>query len=271
MTDINGEYANLLRTLLHTGKPISTRNSDVKRLISYQTVISSTPLVGLRKTAWKSALREMEWFLSGSTNIHDLHPSVHSWWKPWANEQGKVMNNYSAQFREFWGAGGWVDQIQLLLDGVKEHPYSRRNVITTWNTADMVHPETPITNCHGTVIQAFVDNDNVLDIATYQRSVDTVCGLPHNWVQYWALLLWVAHRTGRKPGSLHWTGGDVHLYRVHYDLAERIIKTWFYSCDDSLKTPEIIYKPSSDEFKADDFILDSPYNPLLTDRAEMVV
>lgn len=261
----NSQYADLIRATL-AGDTITTRNSTVKRRVGQQVTFSSTPLVSSRKTAWRSALREMEWFLSGSCNINDLHPSVHPWWQPWADAAGNVCNNYSVQFRAFLGVSGTpVDQIDLLVNGVTSHPYSRRNVITTWNTADMVDGITPITNCHGTVIQAFVDSQNRLDLIMYQRSVDLICGLPHNWIQYWAFLQWLAHRGGRQVGRFIWTGGDIHIYGEHLDLAQRILATG------EVAQPELVYTPTSDTFKADDFTLSGPYEPAITEKAVMVV
>jgi thymidylate synthase len=276
----------MLSDIMERGERIVTRNSVCKRLTTKTCLFFSTPLIGVRKTAWKNALREMEWVLSGSNDIKDLHPAVHEWWKPWADKDGKIANNYSRQMRHFHGAEfdaekqEWkvvtVDQIALLLDGVKHHPYSRRNVITTWNTAEMVHPSTPITNCWGTVIQAFVDGDNRLSLSTYQRSVDTVCGVPHNWIQMWAFLLWLAHHTGRKVGSLEWVGGDVHVYEAHFDLAKKIAAkaSEVYGLSSRVKsppTPNLVYTPTSEDFKADDFTLDGLYEPLITDKAEMIV
>src|SRR5690606_12956522 len=119
---------------------------------TYPTLVRFTelPLVTIRKTAVKNALREMEWFLSGSSNINDLHPSVRPWWTPWVDKDGEIKNNYSRQFRKY---GGTLDQISTLIEGMKSHPYSTRNLVTTWNSIEMIDPDTPITNCHGTVIQ----------------------------------------------------------------------------------------------------------------------
>jgi thymidylate synthase len=262
----DSEYQDLLARLLYRGEIVTTRNSKVARSIAEVKTFDRTPLVCCRRTAWKNALREWEWFLSGSCNLRDLHPDVQSWWRPWANHNGDVFFNYSWQLRGFVGMEGRMcDQISYLVDGVKDHPYSRRNVITTWNTADMTSPDCPITNCHGTVIQAFVDTRNYLTLVTYQRSADVVCGLPHNWVQYWAFLLWLAHRGGREPRRLVWLGGDVHLYEVHKDLASEVIKVA------PSTGPELVYTSTSEDFRADDFALDGPYHPRITTRAEMVI
>ena len=262
-------YAGLLSQLKDTGERITTRNSNVRRKIGTTIVCPKTPLISLRRTAWKNALREMEWFLSGSSDINTLHPAVRSWWEPWADKNtGVVGYNYGHQFRQFCGWGAVVDQIALLLKGLRNHPYSRRNVITTWNTADMNNPFTPITNCHGTVIQCFVTADNRLDMITYQRSVDVVCGLPHNLIQYWAFLMWLAYHSGRTPGQLGWIGGDVHLYEEHIPLADEIIEE---ARKERITTPNLVYSPASEEFRADDFGLDGEYLPRIMTRAEMIV
>lgn len=266
-------YASLVAQCVEDGHRLTTRNAPCRRLVVKDYAFTRTPLVGLRKTAWKSALREWEWFMSGSNDINDLHESVRPWWQPWANSDGKVLHNYSQQFREFTGfdpvEGKYFhyDQIKAFVDGVRDHPHSRRNVMTTWNPAEMNAKDCPITNCHGTVIQAFVTN-GVLDIYTYQRSCDLICGVPHNWIQYWAFLMWVAHLTGHKPGVLYWTGGDVHVYEEHVGMAKRIREAAGRSRP---PVPELVYTPTSETFLASDFSLSGPYEPVITDSVRMIV
>ena len=271
------QYIELLHYCVKNGEEISTRNSKVKRLITSQMWLYDTPLVSVRKTAWKNALREWEWFMSGSDRIEDLHPSVRHWWAPWANGEGRVKYNYSQQLREFVGSDRQygdahddmllVDQVALLVEGLKKHPNSRRNLLTTWNAAEMVRPDCPITNCHNTVTQAFVTGGNRLHLVTYQRSVDVVCGLPHNLIQMAAFQMWLCARTGLVVDGLTWIGGDVHVYEQHYELADKMLKA-----DLSYEPgPVLCYQPTSDDFKADDFYLDGEYKPVLTDKAEMVV
>jgi thymidylate synthase len=271
----NGAYADrayqgILSRLLNYGKAVTTRNSRVLRGVAETVEFHTTPLVSVRKTSWKNALREWEWFMSGSANIRDLHPDVRHWWEPWV-KGGVVWNNYSAMFRRS-GRDDWYDQIEYLVDGVRRHPYSRRNLITTWETERMADPITPITNCHGTVIQAFVDppeaahRPGALTLVTYQRSADVVCGLPHNWLQYFAFLLWLAHRTGHVAKALVWIGGDVHLYEQHFDIAHEVL-----AAATETPGPRLVYTPTSEDFKADDFALDREYRPKVLTRAEMVV
>lgn len=258
-------FQDLLREIMEDGVEVDTRNSVCKRVMNQKITFNQTPVVSVRRTAWKSAIREMQWFLSGSSNIKDLHPGVHKWWAPWADENGEIHNNYSKQLRSF--TDHLFDQVAYLQNAIKNHPYGRRSVITTWNTQEMMDPRTPITNCHGTVIQAFVNPDNTLHLTMYQRSSDMVLGMPHNWIQYWAFMMYLAHHGGRKPGSFTWIGGDCHIYEVHYEAAKEI-----YEADVSgISTPQLIYTPSSTDFKADDFTLSGDYKPLIKKSLPMVV
>ncbi len=269
MNQINEKFAGLLDQILVTGSEVNTRNSITKRVRNQMVSFNQTPLVSVRKTSWRNALREMEWFLSGSSNIDDLHPKVQHWWEPWADGYGAVDNNYGAQFR---GACGYTtqffDQIKYTIDTLKGHPNSRRNVITTWNTADMVHKDTPIPNCHGTVIQMFVEPDDSVHMTMYQRSGDMVVGVPHNWIEYWALLQYFSHQCGKEVGSFTWIGGDCHIYKDHYSIAETIVKS---VRDQAIPTAELVYKPTSDTFKHEDFSLTEVYTPFIKESVKMVV
>lgn len=268
----NKQFQGLLKNILENGDDIVTRNAPVIRKINLNATFDKTPLISLRTTAWKSALREFDWFMSGSSNINDLHPSVHKWWEPWADKDGEILNNYGAQFRQFYGScrtGGTViqDQVAYLQNSIKNHPFSRRAVITTWNTADMVNPKTPITNCHGSLIQTFVEPDNSLHLTMYQRSSDMILGLPHNLIQYWAFLQYLAYHGKREVGTFNWIGGDCHIYEDHVEMVDKMINLDV----DLIEDIELIYNPTSKDFKADDFSLSKKYNPIIRESLRMTV
>jgi len=258
---IDESYKAALRSCM-MGNPIRTRNATVRRACGLAIDVAMTPLVGIRRTAWKSALREMEWFLSGSNAIADLHPSVQKWWRPWVDANGLIPHNYSRQFRAF---GGDFDQIEYLVESLRDHPHSRRACATTWNARDMAAPDCPITNCHGSFIQCFVNESNCVDMMMFQRSADMVCGVPHNWIQYWAFLMWLASRSGRGVGRFRWIGGDCHVYEEHEGIVADMLNA------DVRGTPSLVYSPSGTAFRADDFALDGEYRPTLEVSAGMVV
>lgn len=267
---VDSFYSAILRECLN-GDVIQSRNEVTFRAIVQTMIFHESPLIQIRKTAWKHALLEMEWFLSGSNNIKDLDPKVHHWWKPWASANGSIKNNYGTQFRRFAGRFSDIDQVNYAIETLKKQPFSRRNVISTWNAADMTHPSTPITNCHGTIIQFFVNSEQTLDMAMYQRSCDMILGVPHNLIQYWAFLIWIANRTGLKIGRFFWTGGDCHIYEPHIDLAEEIVDLAFDNTKKPWKSYKLLYNPTSENFKASDFSLDKKYEPILKKSTKMVI
>lgn len=269
MNQADHYYKSLIQQVLECGDLIETRNHPAYSLITSDLItFTQTPLVTVRKTAWKKALREMEWFLSGS----DQCPAeLLDWWDGQLNPTGRYFNGYGSQLRHF-GHNGF-DQIKNLINGVKEHPYSRRHVITAWNPDDMSritqineNPKTP-TTCHLTMNQYFVRNGK-LSVRTYQRSCDMILGAIHNWIQHWALLLWLANQTGLQPGLLMWQFGDAHVYNEpsHLEVADAII-----GCDLTSRTPVKLVYHGTGDFKASDFeIVGEIAEPVTTIRPKLL-
>jgi thymidylate synthase len=264
-------YKHLIKTCLEQGDEIETRNSKVKRIVAEKIEFKTTPLVTVRKCSWKNAIREWSWFMSGSDRICDLHPSIKSWWEPFAVD-GRVKYNYSKQLRCQYGCDReglaqeliCCDQVDNFVRSIKDHPNSRRTILTTWNSAEMNEPDCTITNCHNTLTQAFVTNGR-LKLVTYQRSADLIVGVPHNWIQESVFHLWLCAQTGLVVDSLVYIMGDIHIYEKHYELAHKILE------QKSKPSPQLTYYYGHENFLADDFALDKEYRPSLIDKAEMVI
>jgi thymidylate synthase len=273
------EYKYLIYRIFNNGDELETRNHRVKSVIDYpQIIFTETPLVTVRKTAWKKAIREMEWFISGDPECPE---ELLDWWDGQLDKQGKYIAGYGDQLRNFSYCNSWFDQIEFLLKGLKEHRGSRRLIATTWNPGEMAmiteineNPNTPST-CHGSMIQCSV-RDNKLHMTHYQRSADVLLGVPHNFVQYFALLLYLAHWSNLQVGSLRWLFGDVHLYQEesHIKCARQIIQAPIRTVDSTVK---LCYYPSKDwtgtipEFKASDFTMYGVISePLVTIRPKLL-
>lgn len=274
MTKTDSIYISLLQTIFSTGETLPGRNGDFRRCFTLpNTVFESTPLVTLRTTAWKKAIREMEWFLSGDPTCPT---ELLDWWAGQLNIHNSYRKGYGEQLRAF---NGCCDQISNLLEGMREHPFSRRHIITTWHPIDMlyiVHANNNLstpTTCHTTIAQFFISSAGMVSMHSYQRSADMLLGVPHNWIQSWALLLWVAAQVEGVADKMVWTFGDAHIYmeESHVSVARQLT-----ACKDSRLTssppPRLHYTGrAGDEFKTTDFemIGDIP-SPVTTARPKLL-
>jgi thymidylate synthase len=107
----------------------------------------------------------------------------------------------------------YIDQIQTLIDGLKNNPNSRRHMVSAWNVGEMRNMVLP--PCHYG-FQCYV-SDGKLSLMWNQRSVDTFLGLPFNIASYGTLLLLLCEETGYTPGDLIGNLGDVHIYNNHIE------------------------------------------------------
>src|SRR6185503_7173473 len=127
---VNTAYRNLVSDVMGFGDTAFTRNANRTRLFNRTLVFNCFPLVTVRKTAWKTALREMEGFLAGYAKLPQFHESVQKWWERQADPKtGDMPYSYGHQFRHYDGGPhrSGFDQIEYLLNGAREHPFSTRN------------------------------------------------------------------------------------------------------------------------------------------------
>lgn len=203
------------------------------------------PILTTKRVYWKTAVKEMLWFLTGGTNIRPLLRENVRIWSDWplaayrretgeditqeafeariledaafAARWGELGPVYGKQWRRWLGPDGREhDQIAALVRTLRENPSSRRMLFHGWNVAELEGMALP--PCH-MVYQYHVTSDGRLNCLLFQRSVDLLLGAPFNFVGATALQLMLAQQAGLRPGELVWVGGDVHLYRNHLEQA----------------------------------------------------
>jgi thymidylate synthase len=174
------------------------------------------PLLTTKKLHLKSIIYELLWFLKGDTNVHYLQEHGVRIWNEWADENGELGPVYGHQWRSWPDyKGGTIDQIQNVLNLIKNSPDSRRMIVSAWNVAEVEKMALP--PCH-TMFQFYVA-DGRLSLQLYQRSADTFLGVPFNIASYALLLMMMAQVTGLKAGDFIHTTGDTHLYTNHLEQA----------------------------------------------------
>lgn len=213
------------------------------------------PLLTTKKIHLKSVIHELLWFISGETNVRPLQEAGVRIWDEWADsETGDLGPIYGAQWRNWEGPRGKVvDQLQRVIDEIRENPDSRRLIVSAWNAALIEEMALPPCHC----LFQFQVLDGRLHCQLYQRSADIFLGVPFNIASYALLTHMIAHITGLRVGEFIHTFGDLHLYDNHLQQAKKQLERE----PRPLPTLKIISEVSAiDQFKYDDFVVDD-YDP----------
>lgn len=133
------------------------------------------------------------------------------------------------------------------------------------------NPNTP-TTCHTTIAHFHVSQDHYLSFYSYQRSADMLLGVPHNWIQSWAFLLWLSEQTNKIPGKMIWGFGDAHIYQEESHLS--VLNQIIVLRDEPVKDNSfrLVYNGKrGDEFKACDFeIIGAIPTPVVSGRPKLL-
>ena len=212
------QYLKLLDRILTEGATKTDRTgTGTKSVFGNQMrfdMADGFPLLTTKKLHLKSIIYELLWFLRGDTNVHYLQEHGVRIWNEWADENGELGPVYGHQWRSWPDYnGGTIDQIQNVVDMIKNHPDSRRMMVTAWNPAEVEQMALPPCHC---LFQFYVA-DGRLSLQLYQRSADTFLGVPFNIASYALLLQMMAQVTGLKPGEFIHTTGDTHIYTNHME------------------------------------------------------
>lgn len=148
--------------------------------------IKDFPLLTTKRVPWKSCIKELLWFLSGSTDATLLQKQgVKIWDGNTSREfldkvgmqhwpEGSLGYGYGHQWRSFGGTMDpktgetlikGVDQVQNCVDLIRNNPTSRRILFSAWNPLQM--NETALPPCH-ILAQFYVESDR-LHCQMYQR------------------------------------------------------------------------------------------------------
>ena len=222
------------------------------------------PLLTTKKLHLKSIIHELLWFLKGDTNVKYLQENGVRIWNEWADENGELGPVYGHQWRSWPNYnGGHVDQIQDIVNALKNNPDSRRMIVSAWNVAEVDQMALPPCHC---LFQFYVANSK-LSLQLYQRSADTFLGVPFNIASYALLTMMMAQVSGLKPGDFIHTTGDTHLYLNHLEQAKEQLKRTPRTLPRMVINPKVT---SIFDFKYDDFTLEG-YDPLPHIKAEVSV
>ena len=233
------QYINLIRQVLESGEWEDTRNgktiSIFGHMSKYNLNESTIPLLVTKKLAWKTCLKELLWFIKGSTDNSELTKQNVKIWNANANKEFKEKQGvfledendlgpvYGHQWRHFNAeyvdchtdyTDKGVDQLKYIIDSLKnpETRNSRRLILSAWNPCQL--SEMALPPCH-LLMQFNVVNKTKLQCSLYQRSGDIGLGVPFNIASYSFLTHLLAHHCGLIPDKFIHFIGNAHIYENH--------------------------------------------------------
>lgn len=214
--------------------------------------ISETfPLLSTKYVGLKTVFEELIWMLRGQTNNNTLkRKNVGIWTKNSDDHHKKMIGKgvshidgdlgeiYGYNWRSFGGEyfpvsyseeteqnikieiedkrhiGEGFDQIQYVINEIKNNPESRRILFSGWNPKVLENVCLPC--CH-VMCQFYISKKKYLHCKLYMRSNDVFLGAPFNIAQYSLLTYMIASMTGYTPGTLIYSLGDAHIYSNHLE------------------------------------------------------
>ena len=241
------QYLNLLNDLLNDGKLEEGRNGNTLRevgsVMHFSLKDGSIPILTTKKTAWKTCLKELLWFIKGDTSNKRLNEKgVHIWDGNTTPEfmrsrdlshyeDGDLGPLYGFQWKHFNAhyegcnsdySGKGVNQLQNVInDLINPHTRSsRRHIVSAWNPQQL--DEGVLPPCH-VLFQFVVTDGNKLSCTLYQRSNDEFLGVPFNIASYSFLTHLIAKHCGLEAHEFIHYGGDVHIYDDHLEQVKEQI------------------------------------------------
>ena len=246
-------YLDMMRYVRHKGILKEDRTgTGTLSVFGYQMrfdLSNGFPLLTTKKIHFRSIIHELLWFLSGDSNIRYLTENGVSIWNEWADQDGDLGPVYGVQWRS-WGhpQDDCIDQISEVVTRIKNDPYSRRNIVSAWNVADI--PKMALPPCH--CLFQFYVADGKISCQLYQRSADIFLGVPFNIASYSLLLHMMAQQTNLDVGEFIWTGGDCHLYNNHLEQADIQLER------QTFKLPDLEIQRQAEsifEYQFEDFVI----------------
>lgn len=187
--------------------------------------------------SWKSAVAEIIAFINGARTIDQIESyGVNpAFWSPYRgkgygpDKSDMGPGSYGAAFHDFpaptLGQDAVLNQFAQVLHQLREYPNMRTHLVTPWIpylTARGPNRKVIVAPCHGWLHFRILGGK--LHMRMDQRSADMPIGVPHNMIQYAALLLMVCQVVGYKPGMYIHSFADAHIYENQVEAVRELIE-----------------------------------------------
>jgi len=277
-TYILTEYDRNLADILHTGFNINDDRTGVGtlNLFNLSTTVDISkraPILTKRKVAWKSVVKEVLWYISGSHSIKDLEDTGCGLWTPWKNDEfttkhdlpegsgGYIYGHNLIHFGADVGDSGGFNQLDYVIDTLRANPASRQACFTFWRPDTNHMAILPACHAFYTFIVSPDEEGNltVLNCHMFQRSNDYPIGVGMaNLLTGTIFTRLIAQQLGMSVGKLYHTGAHCHIYKNAIGAVTEYVER-----EDTPESPILTINPRDSiyDYTIEDFEV-SDYNPL---------
>lgn len=248
-----------VRTRWADGSPAYTKSIISQKLVFDNTEV---PILTTKRVAWKSAIHELLWFYihrtSDTTYLKENKVKI---WDEWTRADGSIGRAYGYQLGKRIKTGQWnvnsisghsiaetTNQVERLIDGLKNNPASRRHIISLWNIDDAW--DMSLQPCVWN--NQWLIKEGKLNLIVGVRSNDVALGQPFNVFQYHVLQRMISQVTDYEMGELIFNVNDAHIYDRHIDTITQQVSLEEFEAPTLLINPDI---KNFDDFTIDDFQL----------------
>jgi hypothetical protein len=233
-----------------------SRNGDVLRLrtpvcITYERPIERVLFDATRDTNPFFHLYESLWMLAGKCRLEPLAyfvPRMSDF-----SDNGITLNGaYGSRWRYNNSYKGYVDQLELLVDHLKNNPNSRRAILQMWNVEDdllkidtskdvccnlCVQFEIRTEWCPGNGAEGLSYEEKYLDMTVFNRSNDMILGaFGANVVHFSVLHEYMASKLGITVGVYNQVSSNLHVYTSEKKYQP---EKYFGTMYDAIKYPDL--------------------------------
>lgn len=242
--NIDTSYLSLVNNIMNNGYDTDNTRMLPMQIIRANNIAKSFPVVQHKKLFVKGVWEELMFFLHGYRDVRILQSKGVHIWDANADPEYKKLHNkhledydlgpiYGCQWRNFNGNhcdqhnngyASWsqCDQLQSIVNNIKNHSLSRRLFMSAWNPQQL--DEMVLPPCHVSYhfIPYIKNGIYTVDLMVYQRSADVMLGLPFNIASSSFLLLLVCKYCGVSAGDVCICIGNAHIYKEHFKSLDKV-------------------------------------------------
>jgi dihydrofolate reductase/thymidylate synthase len=240
------QHLNLMQHILDYGEKRIDRTgtgtlSVFSRELRFDLSRGQIPMMTTRPLSLRIIFEELMWIIRGQTDNKILNEKKIHIWDDNTNreflddhklshyEEGDIGPSYGFQMAHFGAeyknastnySDCGFNQINAVVDQLKNNPTSRRILISLWNPTQL--SEMALPPCvYG---YQFYVSSGKLSCKIIQRSSDIALAGSHNCTAGAVLVRLLCTITGLNPGELIWSPADIHIYLNQVNAVKEQIK-----------------------------------------------